>query len=1156
VISDGDAVDPMAEPEVARGRSLRVVRGPVSDGSVETPRPVSHDVPVSLPSGTVTFLLTDIAGSTRRWESVPEAMAAAVPRHHELIAAAIEGHHGVRPVEQGEGDSVVGVFTRASDALSAAVDLQLAFLAEPWPDGADLSVRVAVHAAEAQPDDGGNYQGVALSRCARLRAIAAGGQTLLSQAAHDLVVDRLPEEIGLADLGVHRLRDLARAERVFGVVHRDLPAVVVPRSVDARPNNLPVVVSGFIGRDRELVDVSTALSGTRLLILTGAGGCGKTRLALHTAATALDLFPDGVWWVELAPLSGPQVVARALAQALGVRPLPGASELDAAVFYLESRRALVLLDNCEHVLGESAVVAQALLAGCSGVTVVATSREPLRIVGESDWPVPSLSLPDGDGLGGDGLGDSDAAALFIDRAGKVRPNFAVTDANAGVLARICRELDGMPLALELAAARVRMMSLEQIAAGLGDRFRLLSGGSRGALPRQQTLRASVEWSHELLTPAERVVFRRLAVFAGGFTLDAAEQTCAGDGLAPEQVLDLLASLVEKSLMQTDDVDPAAVRYRLLETVRQYAFDQLSAAGELASARDRHRDTYLELARSLDARMQSASQAAVLAAFDADAANLAAAIEWAAATDPDKALGLCDALTHSWQIRSLHRQAEAAYALALDAGQGTVSTVRTRVTIGRAFLLIQTGDCDRMTELAGDALAAAEDAGDRGLMARALWVLADAAIPFDDDAVLAAAERGAQLALEAGDRFAWRANAWHVGWVHCVREESAQLERLMAEVLRDCERTHDRWVAMWATWLLAIPRYPRGDHAGARRLLASTIRMARDLGELPCETVCIGYLGMIDIGDVTAVDGTMLDELLATRERALHAGVGGQSLSVLDLGIAVATARTGPLEHAGQRLQTLFDQPDVWPYVRAWAAVELSEVKRFSGDTGGAGADAGAALELASRLPNPWLMARARHALGRLAAADGDWSAADRHHHEALDAITDGGFRLELPAVLEALAHVAAGLESLEDAARLLGAATRARDDLDLVTSPRQRAEAEALTTAVRAGLGGAPFDAAFTQGTQLTPEEAVAWVRRARGSRKRPSGGWESLTPTELEVVRHAAAGLTNAELGARMFIAPGTVKAHLGHIYSKLGVRNRAELTRAAAARLDRSDP
>jgi class 3 adenylate cyclase len=302
VIGDGGVVDPVVAVDARRGhgRPLEVVRGSAdvrgdAGGSFAMSRRLRDDEAVSLPSGTVTFLLTDIEASTRRWESAPEAMALAVPRHYELIAAAVELHNGVRPVEQGEGDSVVGVFERASDALRAAVDLQLALLAESWPGGVDLRVRVALHAGESQLSDAGVYQGVALSRCARLRAIAAGGQILLSQAVHDLVVDQVPDGVGLADLGVHRLRDLGRAERVFGVVHPGLPAVVVPESLDTRPNNLPVQLSSFIGRERELNDVKSALSETRLLTLTGAGGAGKTRLALHAAAGAVDRFPDGVW---------------------------------------------------------------------------------------------------------------------------------------------------------------------------------------------------------------------------------------------------------------------------------------------------------------------------------------------------------------------------------------------------------------------------------------------------------------------------------------------------------------------------------------------------------------------------------------------------------------------------------------------------------------------------------------------------------------------------------------------------------------------------------------------------------------------------------------------------------------------------------------------
>jgi predicted ATPase/DNA-binding CsgD family transcriptional regulator len=1103
---------------------------------------------LGLPAGTVTFLLTDIESSTLLWEAEPAAMAAVVPRHYELIADAVESHRGVRPIEQGEGDSTVAAFERASDALAAAVDGQRALLAEHWPGGVRPRVRMALHTAEAQLRDAGNYQGVALSRGARLREIANGGQIVLSHATRELVADALSDGLGLVDLGVHRLRDLARAERVFGVAHPDLPAGGPLRSLDSRPNNLPVALTSFVGRVQELDQIARALSETRLLTLTGAGGCGKTRLALHAGAAALDCFEDGVWWVELAPVAGPEVVVRAVAQALRVQPLPGADDLDAAVLYLQPRTALVVLDNCEHVLDQAANVALALLERCPGVTVLATSREPLRLAGETDWRVPSLSLPP-DGAPTTALASADAAQLFVDRASKVRPNLKLGQEAAATVAQICRALDGIPLALELAAARVRVLSLEQIAAGLAHRFRLLTGGAHGALPRQQTLRASVDWSHELLSDAERVLFRRLAVFADGFTLDATEQVCHDDLLPTEQVLDVLASLVEKSLVQADDADPAATRYMLLETVRQYAIEQLSAAGELTAARDRHRDTYLAWAWQVDGQMYTPQQGAMLDALDAESANLTSAIEWAAATDPAKALELCDALTNWWRLRGMYRQGDAAYARALAATNGSTSVLRARVLAARGMLLSVMGASETATDLGNEALEIAEAADDQATMARALWTLGLASIPSDPAAIHAAAERGAALALEAGDGFAWRANAWLVGWVHYVREEGAQARRLVEEVLRDADDAHDRFISMWARYVLAMPSYAVGDHQRSRQLLEQAVAVARALGEVLCEANSLAHIGLID--SHLGADRVGLDDLVAARDRAVHAGV-GIGVAWMDLATGVAAASVGQLERARTQLQELSDLPVLPLILAAWTAVELAEAKRLTRDREAAIADAERALELAGRLPNPWLQARAQNALGRLLAERGEWGEADRIHHQALDAISEGDFRLELPGTLEALAHVAAGLESLGEAARLLGAADRARRDLGFVAWKHQREEHAALVARVREALGDEEFETASAEGAELDPDEAMAWARRARGSRKRPTGGWESLTPTELDVVRHATGGLTNAETAARMFIAPGTVKVHLSHIYAKLGVRNRAELTRQAARHMD----
>ncbi len=633
----------------------------------------------------MTFLLSDVEGSTGLWEAHPDSMREAVADHYEILGEAIARRGGVRPVEQGEGDSMVAAFSRASDALAAALDAQLGLQAHAWPEGAELRVRIALHTAEALLRDEGNYFGVALSRSARLRAIAHGGQTVVSRATHDLVADRLPDGVALVDCGQHRLRDLGRPEQVYVLEHPDLPSHFGPlRSLNALPNNLPDRLTTFVGRERELADARDALTDTRLLTLTGAGGCGKTRLALQLAADVLDRFEDGAWWVELAPLAEGDRVADALAGALGVQPLPGMTMQQAVTAFLASRQALIVLDNCEHLLDACAALEARVLEAAPGVTVLATSREQLGVAGETDWRVPSLSLPPtAQAVSVDAVAQFDAVRLFIDRAVKVRPNFAVTNDNAPVIAQLCEDLDGIPLAIELAAARVRMLSVEQITAALSDRFRLLTGGARGALPRQQTLRASVDWSHELLSADERVLLRRLGVFAGGFTLDAAENVCADESLDRLVVLDVLGGLVEKSLVATEERG-ALVRYRMLETVRQYAVERLVEADELDVMRDRHRDAFLSLAEHAEPGLETAEREHWLGLLEPEAANLMAAVDHALRTDVDVALGLCGALEMYWVESGRITEGIAAceVALALADPASTLLRARAHLTLAR------------------------------------------------------------------------------------------------------------------------------------------------------------------------------------------------------------------------------------------------------------------------------------------------------------------------------------------------------------------------------------------------------------------------------------------------------------------------------------------
>ncbi|HVE95087.1 MAG TPA: adenylate/guanylate cyclase domain-containing protein, partial [Acidimicrobiales bacterium] len=538
-----------------------------------------------LPVGTVTLLLLDVEGSTKAFERAPEAATEAMIRLRSAITDDVGSHGGVQPVEQGEGDSAVAAFARASDAVACALAIQR-------NTDVGMRVRIGLHTGEIQLRDAGNYIGGTINRCARIRDLGHGGQVLLSRSTHDLVVDRLPCDASVREMGTHRLRDLARPEMIFQLCHPELDAEFPPlRSLDATPNNLPAQLTSFIGRDDELVQLGKLIAETRLLTVTGAGGCGKTRLALHAAADAIDAYPDGEWFVDLAPLSDPELVVPTLAAVLGIKETPGRDWVDTIAQRLSGHRALVVLDNCEHVIAASAELADGLLRSCPGVTVLATSREPLGVDGEVTWRVPSLTVPDERStLAVEAMAASDAVRLFIDRATRARPNFAVTNETAPAVAQICQRLDGIPLAIELAAARVRVLSPQQIAAGLDDRFRMLGAGARTAVQRHQTLRASIDSSYDLLTERERVLFRRLAVFAGGFDLDAAEAVCADVELDRWGVLEVLVSLVDRSLVVADE-DGDVTRYRMLESIRQYAVELLVSSGEQETLRDRHLERY-------------------------------------------------------------------------------------------------------------------------------------------------------------------------------------------------------------------------------------------------------------------------------------------------------------------------------------------------------------------------------------------------------------------------------------------------------------------------------------------------------------------------------------------------------------------------------------
>jgi predicted ATPase/class 3 adenylate cyclase/DNA-binding CsgD family transcriptional regulator len=1103
----------------------------------------------ALPAGTVTFLLTDVEGSTRLWEDAREAMQQAVARHYEILDEAIARHGGVRPVEQGEGDSVVAAFTRARDGLAAALDAQRALLAEGWPDGAGLAVRMALHTGDARLRDEGNYFGAAVNRCARLRAIAHGGQVLISRATHDLVEDGLPEGAQLSDLGVHRLRDLGRPEHVFMLAHPDLPAIAEPlRSLDARPNNLPTQLSSFIGRGEELAELGEALGEARLLTLTGAGGCGKTRLALQIAADALERYPDGAWWVELAPLADPERLGDALATAIGVRPLPGVSAAEAAAAHLANKHALVVLDNCEHLLGPCAGLAEQLLHGCPELTVLVTSREPLGLPGETSWRVPSLSLPsESTPEPVESLAQSDAVRLFVERAVQVRPNFAVTNESAPAVAQICCELDGIPLAIELAAARVRMLSPEQIAAGLADRFRLLTGGARTALARQQTLRASVDWSHELLAEPERVLLRRLGVFVGGFTLDLCEEVCADETLDRYAILDLITSLVDKSLVSVDE-HGRLTRYRLLETIRHFALDRLTEAGESERLRDRHRDAFLALAERLEPELLSERQPEALDLLDAEADNLHAAIQWAAGKESGLALRLCTALTFWWRLRGLFADGEAAFRRALEVAAAEPSALRARALWGRAYLATVAAERELGERSAGEALAIGEELDDEWIQGRALHALTTFEVFVDPRGAILAAERCCELARAAGDDFVLAEAMQGLGIALWSQDDYEAARRALGRSLEVAERIGNREFTAWHWLMHGVTPYGSADLERRRTELERGLAASAEIGELVSEGFGTAWLGLVEVW--SGAPGRALERLERCLERLVIAGVGAPIAAVQGT-LGVAQAGLGHKEEARATLREVVERDaDGLSFRLSESLSSLAALERQARDLAAARSHASRALEVAEHVGSAVLAAIAQHELARLAAIRGEWAEAERRLHDSLGALIEGEHRVFVPDSLEALAEVAAGLESHGEAARLLAAAARSREDIGLVRWSGEDTRWEVLEAELREALGDDEYATAAAEGGALTMDDALAYVRRARGERKRPPGGWESLTPTELEVVRHIAEGLTNPEIGERMFIARSTVKTHLMHIYAKLEVRNRSELAAAEAAR------
>jgi predicted ATPase/class 3 adenylate cyclase len=988
------------------------------------------------PSGTVTFLFTDIEGSTALWERDRAAMATAVARHIALLDAAIRANGGVH--FKTVGDAVQAAFPTAPQAVAAAAEGQRALLSEDWGTLGPLRVRMALHAGVAEPDDRGDYVAPALNRLSGLLSAGHGGQLLLSLAVQQLARNALPDEYSLRDLGEHRLHDLLEPERVFQLLHPDLPDDLPPlESLDARPNNLPRQPTPFLGREREVAEVVEMLhrGDVRLLTLTGAGGSGKTRLALQAAAEALDAFPDGVSFVPLASLADPALVPSAVAQALQVPEQGGRPVVEVLRDHLAGKQILLNLDNCEHLLTAVADLVADLLAACPDLTVLATSRAPLRLRAEREWEVPPLALPrrPPPPPTAEQLSPFAAVRLFVERAQAVRPDFTVDNASAPAVAEICWRLDGLPLAIELAAARVRLFPPEALLARLEKRLPFLTGGSRDAPARQRTLRDAIAWSHDLLDPEEQIVFRRLAAFAGEFTLEAAEAVVnPGGGM---DTVELVARLCEHSLLRSEDGAGDEPRFGMLETVREFATERLVESGEDEATRGAHAAFFALLVEQARTGMEGPDEAAWHTRLSVEHANVRAALGWLLEQgDAKAALAMTTGVRRFWEFRYHYAEGIGWLERALAAAGPAPTRVRGWGLRSLGNLVFVNGDARRAIALYEEALAIFRGEGDDEGVNIALASLAIGRTALGELAeARAAAEEGLTVSRRIGDARGEAYALRGIGFAASVAGDLPAAAAAHEAALAIFRRLGEHWAILSTLTELGWIALQQGNVGGARGIGEEVKERARAEADVPLELNADALLGRVALeeGDLDAAE----DLLASAADR--FAALGEEILAAAAaLTLVAVTVRRGDAERA-----------------RA-LAVDAVSVHRSSG--------------------TPILLALALVEAAAIRADLGDAADAAGLIAEALELTRSGEFRLVEAEAVEAMAGLSAATGNASRAARMLGAAAAMREATERGMPPSRRGRLETTQAAARAALGVDAFAAAYAAGGALGWEAAAA----------------------------------------------------------------------------------
>jgi predicted ATPase/class 3 adenylate cyclase len=858
-----------------------------------------------LPSGTVTFLFSDIEGSTRLAQERPSSWPDLLRRHQELMRAAFAAHGGV---EVGtEGDSFFAAFPSAAGAVAAAADAQRALAAEPWPDGCAIGVRIGMHTGEAGVSEG-TYVGVAVHRAARIGDAAHGGQVLLSGTTRALVVERLPSGTSLRALGRHRLRDLDTSEEVSQLVVEGLTSEFPPiRTLDATPNNLPIQATAFFGREQEIAQVVEQLGTARLVTLTGPGGTGKTRLSLQVATALIGRYPDGVYFVPLGAIAQPELVISAIAHEVGLPDRGGAKPMDRLQAHLRDRKTLLVLDNFEQVTDAAPAVGE-LLAAASTISILVTSRSPLHVYGERELPVPPLDVPNPRDLPPFAeLSQYDSVALFVDRARAAIPSFAVTSENAPAVAEICYRLDGLPLAIELAAARVKLLSPEAILERLGRSMTLLAGGARDLPARQQTLRGAIAWSHDMLDEGDRRIFAALSTFVGGASFDAIEAVCSDPDL---DVFECLESLVDKSLIRRSEGVDGEVRFGMLETIRDFAHEQLVERGMAPELRKRHAAWYLDLAERVQPEIMGGEKGRWLDLLDQEHDNLRAAITWAIESgEVETAMRLVSALWRFWQMRGhlaeglrrataaigmsdaegypecLARALDAAGGLAYWMAEGETASAfyereleiqrRLGNRAGEAWVLYSIAFTDMYT------VSASGNAFDPGNLARARTRM----------------EEAVAIYREIGDRVGMAQALWgdaNITWSLAPPIDSPEFEQgrqSLLEALPIFEEAGNSFMVAWTGYTLAMHEARLGDLEGSAQRLRDILRVFQEAGDVSGYVLVLDGLAYIDLGSGRRERAARISGAVSVLERRTGTGLNPPNRGVL--GFDPEALRTDP-----------------------------------------------------------------------------------------------------------------------------------------------------------------------------------------------------------------------------------------------------------------------